>query len=93
MAIYKEKAHTLDDLENEEKQNAENLTNDLEGQRVFLPHHYEFWMISAIAFCWSIFQLYIVVEPINSTISRSVHLSFAIVLAFLSSLCLKNPTF
>lgn len=93
MAIYKEKAHTLDDLENEEKQNAENLTNDLEGQRVFLPHHYEFWMISAIAFCWSIFQLYIVVEPINSTISRSVHLSFAIVLAFFIFPMFKKPYF
>jgi TRAP transporter 4TM/12TM fusion protein len=93
MSIYKEKSHTMVDLENEEKQNAENLTNDLEGQRVFGPQHYEFWLISVIAFCWSIFQLYIVVVPTNSTISRSIHLSFAIVLAFFIFPMFKKPYF
>lgn len=93
MSIYKEKSHTITDLENEEKQNAENLTNDLEGQRVFGPQHYEFWLISVIAFIWSIFQLYIVVVPTNSTISRSIHLSFAVVLAFFIFPMFKKPYF
>lgn len=93
MSIYKEKAHTLKDLENEEIQEAENLTNDLEGQRVFGPQHYEFWMISIIAVLWSFFQLYIVVEPINSTIARSIHLSFAIALTFFIFPMFKKPYF
>lgn len=93
MSIYKEKAHTLKDLENEEIQEAENLTNDLEGQRVFGTQHYEFWMISIIAVFWSFFQLYIVVEPINSTIARSIHLSFAIALTFFIFPMFKKPYF
>lgn len=93
MSIYKEEAHTLKELEQEEIQEAENLANDLEGQRVFGKQHYEFWMISVIAFCWSLFQLYIVVEPINSTIARSIHLSFAIVLAFFIFPMFKKPYF
>ncbi|RXJ58117.1 TRAP transporter permease [Candidatus Marinarcus aquaticus] len=93
MSIYKEKAHTLKDLENEEIQEAENLSNDLEGQRVFGPQHYEFWMISIIAVLWSFFQLYIVVEPINSTIARSIHLSFGIALTFFIFPMFKKPYF
>ena len=83
MAIYEEKPHTLNELEQEQIDEAENVLNDLEGQRVFGKEHYEFWMISIIALCWSLFQLYIVVEPTNSTISRSIHLSFALTLAFM----------
>ena len=83
MAIYEEKPHTLGDLEQEQIDEAESVLNDLEGQRVFGKEHYEFWMISIIALCWSLFQLYIVVEPTNSTISRSIHLSFALTLAFM----------
>ncbi len=83
MSIYKEKPHTLDELEQEQIDEAENVLNDLEGQRVFGKEHYEFWMISIIALLWSLFQLYIVVEPTNSTISRSIHLSFALTLAFM----------
>jgi TRAP transporter 4TM/12TM fusion protein len=93
MGIYTEKAHTLKDLEQEEIQEAENRTNELEGQRVFGPQHYEFWIISVIAFCWSLFQLYIVVEPLNSTIARSIHLSFAIALAFMIFPMFKKPYF
>lgn len=83
MAIYEEKPHKLSELEEEQAKETEAVVNELEGQRVFGTQHYEFWLISAIALAWSLFQLYIVVDPINSTISRSVHLSFAMVLAFL----------
>lgn len=93
MKVYEEKPHTLGDLEQEEIQEAENLVNDLEGQRIFGKEHYEFWMISTIALAWSMFQLYIVVEPINSTISRSIHLSFGILLAFLIYPMFRRPFF
>lgn len=72
---------------------AEDAVSELEGQRNFGKQHKEFWVISTIAFCWSLFQLYIVVEPINSTISRSIHLSFAITLAFLVYPLLKRKYF
>ena len=93
MAIYEEKPHTLDELEQEQIDEAQNITNELEGQRIFGKEHYEFWLISAIALVWSLFQLYIVVEPINSTIARSTHLSFAILLAFLIYPMFKRPFF
>ncbi len=93
MAIYEEKPHKLSELEEEQAKETESVVNELEGQRVFGTQHYEFWLISVIALAWSLFQLYIVVEPINSTISRSVHLSFAMVLAFLIYPMLKKEYF
>ena len=39
------------------------------------------------------FQLYIVIEPVNSTISRSVHLSFWYCLAFLIYPMMRKPYF
>ena len=38
----------------------------------------------ALALCWSLFQLYIAYRPLNSIIARSIHLTFAIVLVYLS---------
>lgn len=81
--IEREKPHTLGELEIEQAAETENVVNDLEGQRAFGTEHYEFWLISAIALTWTLFQLYIVIEPVNSTISRSIHLTFALVLSFL----------
>ncbi|AXH10854.1 C4-dicarboxylate ABC transporter [Malaciobacter halophilus] len=81
--IERDKHHTLDELEVEQAKETENIVNDLEGQRVFGTQHYEFWLISAIALAWTLFQLYIVIEPLNSTIARSIHLTFALVLSFL----------
>ncbi len=81
--IKKDKLHTINELKVEEVAETEILVNDLEGQRVFGKENYEFWIISSIALMWTFYQLYIVVEPINSTISRSIHLSFALVLSFL----------
>ena len=83
MKIYEEKPHTLDELEEEQAEESRKVLNELEGQRVFGKEHYEFWIISTIALLWSLFQLYIVIEPTNSTISRSIHLSFALLLAFM----------
>lgn len=93
MAIYEEKPHTLKELEQEQAEESQKVLNELEGQRVFGTQHYEFWLISAIALCWSLFQLYIVIEPTNSTISRSIHLSFALVLAFMVYPMMRKPYF
>ncbi len=42
------------------------------------------WLISGLALFWSFFQLYIAYWPMNSIIARSIHLTFAITLVFLS---------
>jgi len=60
----------------------EEILTELEGQRNFKSGTL-YWLIALIAFSWSIFQLYVSYYPINSTIVRSLHLSFAMVLAFL----------
>lgn len=93
MSLYEEKPHKLSELEEEQAVESEAVVNELEGQRVFGREHYEFWLISAIALSWSLFQLYIVVEPINSTITRSIHLSFGILLAFLIYPMFKHSYF
>lgn len=50
------------------------------------------WSVSTIAALWSIFQLLLPsVILVNSTIVRSIHLSFAIVLVFLTHPMLKEP--
>ncbi len=93
MAIYEEKPHKLSELQQEQANETDAVVNELEGQRVFGSNQYEFWLISIIALAWSLFQLYIVIEPMNSTISRSIHLSFGMVLAFLIYPMMKKPYF
>ncbi len=60
----------------------EEILTELEGQRNF-KSGFSFWLIALIAFTWSLYQLYVTYYPVNSTIVRSVHLAFAMVLAFL----------
>jgi len=60
----------------------EEILTELEGQRNF-KSGFSFWLIALIAFSWSVYQLYVTYYPVNSTIVRSVHLAFAMVLAFL----------
>ena len=93
MAIYEEKPHKLSELQQEQANETDAVVNELEGQRVFGSNQYEFWLISIIALAWSLFQLYIVIDPMNSTISRSIHLSFGMVLAFLIYPMMKKPYF
>ncbi|PIE46785.1 MAG: C4-dicarboxylate ABC transporter [Gammaproteobacteria bacterium] len=67
----------------EEKNQSENEQADvLEGKRILDPKSFGFKMITFIAFCWSFFQLFVVTQPINDVFIRSIHLSFAIALAF-----------
>ncbi len=70
--------HTKEEAYAEEK-----LISDLEGQRDFGKTQWEYWLISIIAFCWSAYHIYVAIFPINGVFVRSVHLAFAVFLAFL----------
>lgn len=93
MSNYNKTPHKISEAEDEQLYETKVIANKLEGKRVFGQEHYEFWIISAVAFCWSLFQLYIVVEPINSTITRSIHLAFAMFLTFLIYPFMKKSYF
>ena len=71
----------------------EKILTELEGQRNFPPNHAYYWVIALIAFAWSVYQLYVSYFPVNSTIVRSIHLAFAMVLAFLIYPFMKKPKF
>ncbi len=80
----------IDEIEKEalkecevDKDLEEKILTELEGQRNFPPNTFYYWLISGIAFAWSLYQLYVSYFPVNSTIVRSIHLAFAMVLAFL----------
>jgi TRAP transporter 4TM/12TM fusion protein len=60
----------------------ESLITELEGQRDFEKGSIQYWFVAAVAFCWSIFQLFIVINPINSVYARATHLAFGVLLAF-----------
>jgi TRAP transporter 4TM/12TM fusion protein len=66
-----------DDIEDEEK-----LISELEGQRIFPEGTWQYWFIAVIAFTWSVYQMYIVIHPINSVFARAGHLAFAVILAY-----------
>ena len=68
----------------------EEILTELEGQRNFKSGPL-YWLIALIAFSWSLFQLYVSYYPVNSTIVRSIHLAFAMVLAFLIYPARKSP--
>jgi len=70
----------------------EEILTELEGQRNFKSSPL-YWLIALIAFSWSVYQLYVSYFPVNSTIVRSMHLAFAIVLAFFIYPIAKKPKF
>jgi len=55
------------------------------------PKNATSWLISGLALFWSFFQLYIAYWPINSIIARSIHLTFAITMVYLSFPGGKKP--
>ncbi len=65
-----------------ERLDDEKLINEFEGQRDFEKGSWQYWFVSIIAFSWSLYQLYIVLDPSNSAYIRSIHLAFAMLLAF-----------
>jgi TRAP transporter 4TM/12TM fusion protein len=58
------------------------LVEKLEGQRNLPEGSWQHWLIIIIAFMWSMYQIYVVVVPVNSIFVRSFHLAFAMALAF-----------
>ena len=79
------KGHINKDLEEE-------ILTELEGQRNF-KSGFLYWLIALISFSWSLYQIYVSYFPINSTLVRSTHLSFAMILAFLIYPIAKKPYF
>ncbi|MGM0533349.1 MAG: TRAP transporter permease [Campylobacterota bacterium] len=76
---YETKHHQVGIDHNKE----EELLSDLEGERKSGFDSWFGWLIAVVAFSWSAFQLYIAYFPLNTILARSVHLSFALFLAFL----------
>ena len=72
--------------------NEEKMINAFEGQRDFSKQKWEYWLISIIAFSWSLYQIYVVLAPTNSVFVRTVHLSFAVFLGFIMYPMFKNKT-
>ncbi len=62
--------------------NEEESVAVLEGKRILDEKSFAFKMIAVIAFCWSFFQLYVVVDSVNDVFVRAIHLAFALVLTF-----------
>jgi len=60
----------------------EKLLNELEGQRDFEKNTWMYWLVAVVAFSWSVFQLAVVVHPINGVYVRAAHLAFGVFLAF-----------
>lgn len=66
----------------EERLDDAKLISEFEGHRDFESTTWQYWFVAAIAFCWSLYQLYIVIDPGNSAHVRAIHLAFGIALAF-----------
>jgi TRAP transporter 4TM/12TM fusion protein len=69
----------------------EELVDRLEGQRTFIDGSWQYWVIAIVAFSWSVFQIYVVMVPINSVFVRSIHLAFALSLSFTMYPMFKTP--
>ena len=83
-ALLEELAQQRDVIHNKEESEAEEkLIADLEGQRDFNKHQWQYWLIAAVAFSWSVYQIYVAIFPVNAVFVRSVHLAFAVFMAFL----------
>jgi len=73
------------DVSEEELLEAQRIADEAEGGTRDIKEGFSRWIIPVLAVSWSVFQLLISsVILLNSTITRSVHLAFAITLVFLS---------
>jgi TRAP transporter 4TM/12TM fusion protein len=69
----------------------EKLVDKLEGQRTLEEGTWQHRLIVVIAFLWSAFQIYVVIVPTNSVFVRSIHLAFALALAFAMYPMFRTP--
>ena len=85
------KAHELRDMDLAEDKNSDfKMRNEPQEKEEFVEvktreinSGFYLYLTSIICFSWSVFQLYIAYFPMNTTMSRSIHLAFAIGLVFL----------
>ena len=70
----------------------EKLINELEGQRQFEHGSYKYWFIALVSFLWSLFQLFVVMYPINDVFLRAIHLGFAVLLAYALYPIIRKPS-
>ena len=82
---------TNPDIEVIDPDEEEKLIEQFEGQRTLEEGTWQHRLIVVIAFLWSAFQIYVVIHPINSVFVRSIHLSFALALAFAMYPMFKSP--
>ena len=75
-----------------ERLDDEKLINEFEGQRDFEKTSWQYWFVAVVAFSWSLYQLYIVLDPGNSAHIRAIHLAFGIVLCFSMYAMYKSVT-
>ena len=75
----------------EERLDDAKLISEFEGHRDFENNTWQYWFVAAVAFCWSLYQLYIVIDPGNSAHIRAIHLAFGITLAFAMHAISKSP--
>lgn len=75
----------------EERLDDAKLISEFEGHRDFESNTWQYWFVASIAFCWSLYQLYIVIDPGNSAHVRAIHLAFGIALAFAMHAISKSP--
>ncbi len=69
---------TEDELHSDEE-----LIEKLEGQRTFKQRGWQDWTVAIIALMWSLYQIYVVIVPVNSVFVRATHLAFALLLGYL----------
>lgn len=75
----------------EERLDDEKLISEFEGHRDFEKNSWQYWFVAAVAFSWSLYQLYIVIDPGNSAHIRAIHLAFGVTLAFSMHAMTKSP--
>lgn len=75
----------------EERLDDAKLISEFEGHRDFESNTWQYWFVAAVAFCWSLYQLYIVIDPGNSAHIRAIHLAFGIALAFSMHAMSRSP--
>ena len=85
----------IEELEHPDDENlaeAQRIAEEAEGGTRHLERGIGKWLVPGLAALWSIFQLLLPsVILLDSTIVRSIHLTFAIILVFLTHPMLKKP--
>ncbi|MBF0447947.1 MAG: TRAP transporter permease [Magnetococcales bacterium] len=56
------------------------------------PKNWSRHLLAGLALAWSLFQLWVVREPVNDTLVRGIHLAFAMILAYLSFPAIKGKS-